>query len=626
MIPLKQTNEWPVLAVYDIEATEWVNIVCIGHVDEIGNKKIFKTLESYVNWLYSTEFKGTHVWAHWGGHYDHRFLIAYVTKLGWNWQTIQSGNLLIIIRIRHPSGREILFCESARLMPDSVEKIGKTVGLHKMEVDRANIGGVDINLVYEYCLRDCEIVLKGLQYIKRVFTKVNCDFAYTLASISTRWVRRSDVLEWMRFYEKFEGEWRYSKKMLMSDEFCLPSYFGGRVEVFKTGTFKKELFYYDITSSYPWSMTNELPTYFQDFFPVDKHQRHIERLLEHFGVSEATIYIPKGTFHIPILPVRHEGKLIFPEGTFKGRWTNIELMHLYKRGYRKGVKIFLHAQARYKPKAFLKPFVDMFYILRKEAKEMGDEFSSYAYKILLNALYGKLVENIERKSILFGTDMVNEAIVKFGKEKVIPTATPGIYALHTVSLGPFRHVAAGSYVTSYSRLKLLKGLETCRQEGGKVYYCDTDSIVTDKYIKSFETDDVNELGSFKLEHRLKFAEFVCSKVYRCVTEKGEEIYKVKGMPVKGLTSKEKQIRWDLYNYNLNPKSKSRIDKLNLKPKQRERLSSKEGIAGFMTDLNKGNINPRKLLLQRQLQNNDSKRIHIENTSNPIQLEYDEVAK
>jgi hypothetical protein len=43
----------------------------------------------------------------------------------------------------------------------------------------------------------------------------------------------------------------------------------------------------------------------------------------------------------------------------------------------------------------------------------------------------------------------------------------------------------------------------------------------------------------------------------------------------------------------------------------------------MTDLNKGNISPRKTLLQRQLQNPDSKRIHNGENSKPITLNFDE---
>lgn len=619
MKPLFEKNAWPTLAVYDIEATNWVDIVCIGHKDEIGNSQIFLTMEQYIDWLFSDAFKGTHVWAHWGGHYDHRFVIAYATKLAWDWQTIQSGNLLIIIRVKHPNGREIAFCESARLMPDSVEKIGKTVGLHKMEVDRAHIETVAIDIVYEYCLRDCEIVLLGLQYIKRIFLEVGGDFAYTLASISTRWVRRSDVLEWMKFYELKDSTWEYSHHFLKADEFCLPAYFGGRVEVFKTGEVHKKLYYYDIVSSYPWSMTHDLPSYFTGFYPPPKD---LDSALSYTGISEATIFIPKGTFLVPILPVRYDNKLIFPEGTFKGRWTNLELSALWKRGRKKGVKIQIHGQARFHSLAFLRPFVDKFYTLRKEAKEKGDEFSSYAYKILLNSLYGKLVENIERKSILHGAGFVNEALSKYGREAVSPTATPGIYALNTTSFGPFRHVAAGCYVTSYSRLRLLEGIEACIAEGGQIYYCDTDSIVTDKKIKSFETTKDNELGSFKLEYIFDYAEFICPKVYRAITDKGEEIYKVKGMPVKGLDKHEKQLRWDLYNYHLNSNSKERIDAINLSEEDKIKYGSKEGIAGFMTDLNRGKIDPRKQLLSRQLKKYDSKRTHTGNKSVPLVLDMD----
>jgi hypothetical protein len=581
-------------------------------VDEFKNRKVFTNVPDYLSWLFSSEFKGSHVWAHWGGHYDHRFIIAQVTKPGWSWQTIQSGNLLIIIKVRNPQGREILFCESARLMPDSVEKIGKTVGLPKLDVDRSHIERLSFKETSEYCLRDCEIVLLGLQYIRGSFSKVDADFAYTLASISTRWVRRSKVIDWMKFYEKVGEKFVYSTQQLKADEFCLPAYYGGRVEVFKSGYFKKELFHYDVTSSYPWSMTHPLPLYFRGFHPPPKN---IENALEQCGISDATVYIPKGSMYVPILPVRFQNKLIFPEGKFRGRWTNVELLQLYKLKH-KGIQIFIHGQARFDKLAFLKPFVDTFYGLRKKAKESNDEFQSYAYKILLNSLYGKLVENVERKSILYGA-MVNESIKKYGSRHIEQTQIPGIYALHTQSRGPFRHVAAGCYVTAYSRLKLLEGLETSLKAGGKIYYCDTDSIITDKEIKSFGSSD---LGGFKLENVLTEAEFVCPKVYRIINTKGEIIYKVKGMPIKGLDEKEKLLRWDLFNYNLNEESKKRVDSALLTPEEREKYSSKEGIAGFMTDLNKGRVDPHIQLLKRQLQNTDSKRTHKGENSEPLFIE------
>jgi DNA polymerase elongation subunit (family B) len=466
-------------------------------------------------------------------------------------------------------------------------------------------------------MRDCDIVLKGLQYMRDALTSVGADFAYTLASISTRWVRRSDVLEWMKFYEVNEitGKYEYSKKMLQADEFCLPAYFGGRVEVFKAGTFTRDLYYYDITSSYPWSMLHELPTYFRGFHPPPKKLAHA---LEHWGISEATIFIPEGTMDIPLLPIRHNGKLIFPEGHFKGRWTNLELKALWERGRRKGVKIKIHAQARFDELAFLKPFVDTFFNLRAKAKKDKDEFRSYTYKIALNSLYGKLVESIERESVVYGKKMVDEAIKEHGRNALKMTSTPGIYFISSETLGPFRHVAAGSYVTARSRLRLLEGMEICRRAGGHIYYCDTDSIITDKEIKAFDTPV--KLGGFELEHKFKEAEFICPKVYIALDYENNAMYRVKGMPIKGLNAEESQLRWASYTAGLNPDAQEYLDSQNLSEERMQEISSKEGLAGFKTDLSKGTIKPRMQLLQRQLRNQDSKRIHSNGTSKPLFIE------
>jgi tripeptide aminopeptidase len=87
--------------------------------------------------------------------------------------------MIIIVSITH-KGRTIKFCESARLMPDSVAKIGKTVGLAKLDVDRSHIEELTEAEVLEYCFRDCDIVLKGLQFMRDAFKSVGADFAYTV--------------------------------------------------------------------------------------------------------------------------------------------------------------------------------------------------------------------------------------------------------------------------------------------------------------------------------------------------------------------------------------------------------------------------------------------------------------
>ena len=591
MRPVTGINEWPILAVYDIEAENWVDVVLVGHVDEFGNRKVFKSIAEYTDWLF-TDFAGDHVWAHWGGHYDHRFIIHHATLNGWEWETIQSGNMIIIVTITH-KGKTIKFCESARLMPDSVAKIGKTVGLPKLDVDRQHIERLTYDEVVEYCLRDCDIVLLGLQSMKAAFKGVGADFAYTLASIATRWVRRSPVLKWHKFYD-YDSKTKqrtYSKEMLMSDEFALPAYFGGRVEVFKQGTFKGPLYYYDIRSSYPWSMLHNLPTYFRGFHIPDDD---IDKALSKCGISDATVTVPRDTY-LPILCVRYKNKLIFPTGTFRGRWTNIELVAAKKQGVSIDV---IHVQSLFTPVPFLRSFVNTFYKLRKDAIANKDDFKSYTFKICLNSIYGKTVENVERNSVIYGHELVEAALAKYGsditkKEYIKPTNTAGVYMICSETEGPFRHVSAGAYITALSRLKLLEGMRLALDNGGQIYYCDTDSIVTDIELPMF----ADELGNFKLEEVFSEATFISPKVYKATTIGGIKLFKVKGIPVKGLSPEESEKRFDNYVAGI--------------------PVAKDGISSFITDLKHGTTQPTAFTLERALRKLDSKRIHIEGNSLPL---------
>jgi DNA polymerase family B len=626
MRPLSDFTAWPKFSVFDIEAENWVDVTCLCHLDEFGNTKQFNDVSSYVDWLFSKQYEGELVWSHWGGHYDQRFIIWEVSKRGegWDWQAMVSGNLIIILVVRDPHGRTIKFCESARLMPDSVAKIGKTVGIEKLDVDRRKIESYTRDQVIEYCYRDCEIVLKGLQAMRKILLGIGCDFGFTLASIATRYVRRTDVLDWFKFYEKDPAtkKLRYRTDMLDADKFCLPAFFGGRVEVFRKGR-HRDLYYYDITSSYPWSMTHELPAYFTGFKPPLIKSRtldgrtsvttNVEASLRRCGVSEATIYMPddRDWFYAPPLPWRQGNKVTFPIiQNERGRWTNLELLELWERGKSRGVKIEIHGQAVFEPMPFVRSFVETFFNMRLEAIAEKDEFRTYAFKILLNSLYGKLIETSIRRSVLYG-EMVDEAIEKFGAYDVDkgvgvePSPCPGAYFLTTESDGPFRHVAAGSYVTARSRLLLLHGINKAREAGARVYYCDTDSLITDQPIFGFHS--AKRLGDFNLETTISEAEIFSSKVYKLITPKGI-IYKAKGMPIssKDWSEAESAKRWALFTA---PFQRGLED---------AEKPIKEGIRGFLSDIRSGTLQPSSFKLARQMKEGDSKRTHgKEGDSEPL---------
>lgn len=677
MKPLSDETPWPLFSVFDIEATSWVDVTRVCHVDEMGQRCHFDTIGEYIDFLFSDAFESDMVWAHWGGRYDHRFVI-WETALRsegkerkwqvYQWQAMVSGNLIIILTVIDDKGNKVKFCESGRLMPDSVKKIGETVSkvvcqcwhfkdqhvegegcnegceckgfesrdLRKLDIDRRKMGEYDEQTVIDYCYRDCDIVMQGLKLMRHNLMAAGCDFGFTLASIATRYVRRSDVLEWWRFYDKVKDEvtgkthLEYSRGMLEADAFCEPAFYGGRTEVYRktkpgeppaTG-----LFYYDITSCYPWAMTQELPAYFCGFSAPKvkvvslpgkpaRHEQDIRKALSKCGISDVSIWNPEDLdrFKYPVLPWRDEKnhKVVFPLLTKgeRGRWTNVELMELWEQGHAHGLKMVIHGQASYEPRAFLQGVVNTFFKMRLEAAAVGDEFRKYAFKIFLNSIYGKLTETSVRRSVLYGNEMIQAAREKYGAEAIEESPAPGAYFLTTESDGPFRHVAAGAYVTALGRLRLLAGIRQAHNAGAKIYYCDTDSLIIDKPV--FGMTSEKKLGDFGLECEVAEAEFYASKVYKITKAKGyykkeseRVMYKAKGLPIQfdtntdeDFAAEECERRWLQFIAKLQDKDLE-------KP-------TREGISGFMTDIKQGRLYPKAYAIPRQMRVSDLKRLHTE---------------
>lgn len=588
------------MAVYDIETVEWTNVVLLCHVDELGNRVHFNNVSAYVDWLFY-DFEGQHVWAHAGGRFDHRFLIPEINRRGWDFRAALSGGSIVLLTANY-GGKKMFFADSFRLMPDALKKIGKTVGLPKLDVDRGHMESLTEEERLTYCFRDCDIALRGLQFMRDTLKAVNADFAYTLASVASRWVRRSPVIDWSRFYHPVEGKMEYREDMVQADEYCSPAYFGGRCEIFRQGTFQGPIYYYDIVSSYPCSMQFELPLYFRGFFPAPKKQTPsaIEKFLSYPGVTKARVKIAKT--RVAPLCVRHNGRLAFPYGHFDGTWTNIELLAAYKRG----AEIELFEQARFEGAPFLRNFVETFYKLRKAAKAAKDDFAIYAYKILLNSLYGKLVETLDRSSYVTSKWELERA--KEMGANILSTKVPGVYCVQSQEEGPFRHVAAGAYVTAYSRLRLLEGLEAALAAGGDIYYCDTDSIMTNVRLDHLQG---TELGQWNHEYTFDELEVILPKVYRAKkTGTGEMLYRCKGVPIvrENEPPDYPALRWRAFKEYAKTGD----------PKMKEILS-RDGLTGFVADIKAGTLRPRREPLLRCLQGTDKKRDWQGSESWPLKL-------
>jgi hypothetical protein len=72
------------------------------------------------------------------------------------------------------------------------------------------------------------------------------------------------------------------------------------------------------------------------------------------------------------------------------------------------------------------------------------------------------------------------------------------------------------------------------KRNGKIYYSDTDSIVTDLKLPESMVSS-NELGKLKLEHKISDGIFISGKLYSIIDSKGNNICKAKGIPLQLIT-------------------------------------------------------------------------------------------
>ena len=167
-----------------------------------------------------------------------------------------------------------------------------------------------------------------------------------------------------------------------------------------------------------------------------------------------------------------------------------------------------------------------------------NEAMRYVMKLILNSLWGKLCQNSNKSNVHFVENA--EELASYIYDEKYSNVYFDVLNSHVARvICDFKEehnhktnkicVSVGSYITCYSRLKLLKALLKLPQES--VLYYDTDSII---YYSEF-CDELIEVGnclgemSSELNHD-EHITFVSTgpKSYSFVTNKNKEITHVKG--------------------------------------------------------------------------------------------------
>ena len=381
------------------------------------------------------------------------------------------------------------------------------------------------------------------------------------------------------------------------------SLYGGRTSpvcLYKNVEENEKIFYIDFTSLYPYvQKTNKFPTGHPKIYVKEECDGlNIKNL---FGLIKCKI-LPPQNLYFAVLPVRCDGKLLFPlcnlcasttnlnecnhnedERCLMGTWTTVEVNKAIEYGYQIYEIYEIYHFTR--QEKFFSEYVNCFLKIKQEASGytpecyddgiLSDEkidkyIKDYHYnegillekenikhnpglrtiaKDILNSLWGKFAQNENNTKVEFLSEydellnLANDKNIELTSVDFInETITRVTYKKKeeiTVSLKT-GNVIVASFVTSYARLELFNLIDRLQK---KVLYFDTDSVI----YSCMEGEEAVKTGNYlgELTNELDTDEWItqfCStgpKSYSYITNLNNEIVHIKGFSLNNKDVKEK---------------------------------------------------------------------------------------
>lgn len=438
---------------------------------------------------------------------------------GWTASMVYDKGLVTIICLEREECRlKILAMQN--FLSGSVEEWGNLLNLPKLEI---NLVSDDVESVSTYCRRDVEITGRiFLDYLGFVVSHNLGGFAYTCAGQSLRAYRHNFMKYKILHYDQYGY-----------NQFVRSAYTGGRVECGFIGKPDGEPFVkLDINSMYPHVMREyTYPTKIRQWVnkPTLKYTR--SSLEKYLCIAEVELDTNE-----PAFPLRVDGKLLFPTGSFTTHLCTESLRYALSIGAVQRVVSLMTFEGA----DLFSDFVDYFYTLRRQYKEEGNAVYEQSVKLILNSLYGKFGEkreteikrepdtelNYYRRPCIVPIEKVRDEEreidwhYKGEKDDLVEhvqgteTSAFGMYWLTAGEReGPHSHPAIAAHVTDYARCLLYRFMQLVGLD--RVLYCDTDSmIIRERDLERVESKlSESKLGLLKVEGRAQEIELRGPKDY-----------------------------------------------------------------------------------------------------------------
>lgn len=473
--------------VYDLEwEPDTLEILLCGARDARGYHA-FSDVASFLEWATRPEYDGRWLFAHAGGSYDVAFLLAWIVdNTTWRGEVCLANSVAIAVTV-HIGGRKYHFGDSFALLKGKLARIGEIIGLPKLDMGSALAGSrADLE---RYNERDCEIVWRAMGRLERDLEGLGGALRPTLPSCGIALLRSRFLQEELRTSASINATARLA-------------YYSSRVEPFRATCGRAR--YVDLNSSFPASAV-EGP------LPGELSRCSSRWDGSELALVECTVHVPTSE-PLPPLPLRHEGSVYHPVGSWSGWYSGTDLQWLEECGGKiERVRRAMH----FEPWEAFSNMMRELYSYRMARRAAGDDVGDYTAKILLNGSYGKLAES----------PIKERALIR--PEKLSPQAwriAHGVWGEEETVKLEHEHVMAAVTIVARSRRALGRAL---RGEGVEhVYYCDTDSIVTDGPCAMTIGDG---LGQWKLEAEIEEGRFAAPKLYAINVESKWKV-RGKGFP------------------------------------------------------------------------------------------------
>lgn len=451
---------------YDLETTDWDKPLAAVVMDAEGHTTRFTGPECVAAVAEMQRRVGGTWWAHAGGIFDH--------LLCWRHGQLPADLILTGSSVLKATGLAVrgrpslVYRDSYPRWLASLAKVGKAVGLPKLEAPRGALETIPLEETLRYCERDVEILKRGTEETDAFLAKHGVK-ANTSGSAAVKLLEALDPGTWAQMarpdcevspdvacgVEGDPGEDHHGDGPLPG---ALEAVRGGRVEVRRIGVVKGPIYVYDLHSSYP-SQYGKAP------MPIGCERTESKDL--HAKLP----WVDMVTWQEHTDPDRTAFEL-GQYGTGQGfqcAWlTSEQALDLEKRNMRpQRVGVGFTAVAVVSD--FAAEFVRRLYA----AKEGGGSEAFFS-KVTLNSLHGRFGINVQKWRHVLRAENRPDAILPPGTDFV------RLYEAHAqlVKVDPSQQPLTAAFVLARARQTLARAIERVEREGFLFYYCDTDSLHT----------------------------------------------------------------------------------------------------------------------------------------------------